>query len=190
MKFLNKTNFEEIKGKLIGKGSEKECYLHKNDNTRCLKVGHTNNCKQVKREIKYLEYLRKTGKIQATFIPKFYGAFNTLEFVGYEQECFLDRKKGGSYDVACPLRQCLQAKDCSKELIRKELSALKDEMIKYNIICNDLHEGNIFRVKNGSISKMVIIDGFGPSELIPLCIYFKYFGKKRLIDSGTNLKTE
>lgn len=180
MRFLNKTNIEKIKGKLIGKGSEKMCYLYKGDNTRCLKISHSNNCKQIKREIKYFEYLRRTDKIQATFVPRFYGAFRSLEFVGYEQECFLDRIKGGSYDVACPLWQCLQDKNCNKEQIRKELSSLKDEMIKLNIICNDLHEGNIFRVQNRLVSKMVIIDGFGPSELIPLCKYFNYFGKRKI----------
>lgn len=180
MKILNMTSIEEIKGRLIGKGSEKECYLHKSDNTRCLKIAHVNTCKQVKREIKYFEYLRKTGKIQATFVPKFYGAFKTPEFIGYEQECFLDRNKGGSFDVACPLWQCLKSSDCNKEQIRNELLLLKYEMVKFNIICNDLHEGNIFWIQNGLISKMVIIDGFGSSELIPLCKYFNYFGKKKI----------
>lgn len=180
MKFLNLKGIESIKGVLIGKGSEKECFLHKIDNTKCLKMGRTNNCKQIKREIKYFEYLQRTGKCQASFVPKFYGSFKTLDFIGYEHECFLDRSKGGIFDVACPLWQCLKTSNCNKHQIRKELLQLKDEMIKFNIICNDLHEGNIFRVQTEYQSKFVIIDGFGAPELIPICKYVKFVGSNKI----------
>lgn len=173
-------NIDDIKGDLIRSGSEKECYVNKFDNTRCLKLGRESSCKQIKREIAYFKYMIKCGKDKATFVPHFYSEFKTKDFIGYEQECFLDKNKGGIYDRAWPLWMWLRNSSVDRSIIIEELKQLKAEMIRYNIICNDLHEGNIFRVEKNSKVRLVIIDGFGPSELIPLCQYINFFGRKKI----------
>lgn len=180
MKLAAISDLESIKGTLIGSGSEKECFINKLDNTKCIKLGRKDNCKQVKREICYFRYMIETGKIRASFVPRFYQAFETQYFIGYEQECFLDKENGGIYDRAWPLWKWIQTSTIEAKDLIKELNHLKEEMIEFNIICNDLHEGNIFRVEKESKTRMVIIDGYGASEFIPICQYIKFIGRQKI----------
>ena len=60
------------------------------------------------------------------------------------------------------------------------LNELKQEMMAKNIICSDLSASNILKVRRGGYSKLVVIDGFGATELFPVCKYLKLFGKKKL----------
>lgn len=53
-------------------------------------------------------------------------------------------------------------------------------MIENNIICCDLSTSNILKVKNEKVEKLVVIDGFGYSELVPLCEYVRLIGRKKI----------
>ena len=66
------------------------------------------------------------------------------------------------------------------EEVQRELNELKQEMMAKNIICSDLSASNILKVRRGGDSKLVVIDGFGATELFPVCKYLKLFGKKKL----------
>lgn len=170
---------EDIRGKLLGAGSEKCCYLSKNDNSRCIKISSKHRCSQIKREIKYFKFL-SDRHIDASFIPKFYGVIELEDFIGYEQECFLDKKHGGVYDEVWSLWDFVEDGCNDEKLILEELYQLKSEMLSKNIICSDLHGGNIFRVVQDSRSRLVVIDGYGAPEFIPVCKYFKFWGNKKI----------
>lgn len=172
-------DLSKIQGKLLGHGSEKFCYLNKLDNSRCIKISNIVNCSQIKREINYFKFLER-NKIHASFVPKFYGVIELRDYIGYEQECFLDKEHGGVYDLVWLLWDFIEDKNNDEDLILKELSRLKDEMLETNIICSDLHGGNIFRVVSKSIAKLVIVDGYGVPEFVPISKYYKYFGNKKI----------
>ena len=115
-------------GKEIGCGSERKCYIKALDPCRCLKISKRQNSDQTIREIKYFEFLQKRG-IEASFIPKFYGAFETDDCIGYEQECFLIKENGGIYDDVLPFDRYILSKPNEIEKIKIELMALKSEMV-------------------------------------------------------------
>lgn len=167
-------------GKEIGCGSERKCYIKALDPCRCLKISKRQNSDQTIREIKYFEFLQKRG-IEASFIPKFYGAFETDDCIGYEQECFLIKENGGIYDDVLPFDRYILSKPNEIEKIKIELMALKSEMVNKNIICSDLSASNVLKVSGDEKNnKIVVIDGYGPSELLPLCQYVKFLGKIKL----------
>lgn len=124
--------------------------------------------------------MQKRG-IEASFIPKFYGAFETDDCIGYEQECFLIKENGGIYDDVLPFDRYILSKPNEIEKIKIELMALKSEMVNKNIICSDLSASNVLKVSGDEKNnKIVVIDGYGPSELLPLCQYVKFLGKMKL----------
>lgn len=166
-------------GDRIGVGSERWCYVKASDPSRCLKISKKTNCNQTLREIKYFEFMKRRG-IKAFFLPEIYDIFENREYIGYEQECFLIKDRGGVYDEACSLDKYIL--DCrgSLEEVQRELNELKQEMMAKNIICSDLSASNILKVRRGGCSRLVVIDGFGATELFPVCKYLKLFGKKKL----------
>lgn len=172
-------DISSLLGKEIGYGSERKCYIKAFDPCRCLKVSKRQNSDQTVREIKYFEYLQKRG-IEASFVPKFYGAFETDDYIGYEQECFLIKENGGTYDDVLTFDRYILNNPNEIKKIKIELMVLKSEMINKNIICSDLSASNVLKVRMGENNKIVVIDGYGPSELLPLCQYVKFLGKMKM----------
>lgn len=171
--------FESIKGQKIGEGSEKLCFIKLTDPARCLKVSCKDKCKQILREIKYFNSL-KLEQRNVSFLPKFFCVFETKEFIGYEQECFVERQKGGIYDKVETLWCYINNSKISEEEIKKELESIKTEMISKNVICCDLHGGNILKVRLGDTSKFVVVDGFGAPEFFPICKYIRCLGRMKI----------
>lgn len=173
-------DIDSLVGEEIGAGSERRCYIKASDPGRCLKISKKQNSDQTVREIKYFEFLRMRG-IEVSFMPKFYGSFETIDYIGYEQESFLARERGGVYDEVYSFDQYILSSLNDVKRIQVELMRLKSEMFEKNIICSDLSASNVLKVKkDGAIDKIVVIDGYGPSELLPLCQYVKILGNFKM----------
>lgn len=175
---ISQSQFFDIKGKFISEGSEKKCYLHRTDPSKCIKISNKNNCSQTIREIKYFSSLPKKHKFSC--IPTFYGAFTVNNFIGFEQECYLSKEQGGIYDFSCFLEDYILNLNNTENLIFNLLNQLKTEMLSQHIVCSDLHPWNILYVEKGTISKLVIIDRFGTTELIPYYRYINFFAKQKI----------
>ncbi len=163
----------------VGQGSEKKCFLSKLDKRRCFKVSYKENSNQIRREIAYFNDLVNRN-VWADFLPKYYGYFESAQYIGYEQECFLAKDKGGDFDEVCSLSDYIENPLTDEGVIIKELQILKEEMFRTGIICSDLHGGNVYRVKENFKSRLVVIDGFGAPELIPICKHISYFRNKKI----------
>ena len=68
------------------------------------------------------------------------------------------------------------------EDLENRLSHIKSEMIKKNIIISDIRPGNILVLKNrqGTIVRIIFLDGYGSPEFIPLPMYCPFFGKLKI----------
>lgn len=172
-------DLEKIKGTQLGKGAEKVVYRHNEYPDRCIKICSKNNARSIIREIEYFKFLEK-HQIKASFIPKFYEAFESDKTVGFIQESFIDKQNGGSFDSVSLLNDYIisPVSDLSEEL--KMLDELKNEMIHKNIIISDLHGWNIFRVVENRRTRLVIIDGYGSPEILPLPQYIRFLGKLKI----------
>ena len=118
--------------------------------------------------------------IHASFIPQFYGAFEADGTIGFEQECFLEKSRGGDYDTVVSLNEFIRDPASDLSEINKLLSSLKAEMIKTNIIISDLRGPNILYVVKDSVARLVIIDGYGTPEIIPFPQYIRFLGKMKI----------
>lgn len=173
-------DISSLLGKEIGCGSERRCYIKVSDPSRCLKISKKQDSDQTLREIKYFEFLQNISVV-ASFVPKFYGAFETDDHIGYEQECFLPKENGGIYDEVFAFDRYILSHPTEVEKIKLEMMMLKSEMVNKNIICSDLSASNVLKVRiDEEINKIVVIDGYGPTELLPLCQYVKFLGKMKM----------
>ena len=118
--------------------------------------------------------------ITASFVPGYYGSFVTSYSVGYEQECFLIIEMGGGANVDL-LSRYIESQEFDEDEMKNELRRLKCEMLEKNIICCDLHPGNVIRVSEKCRPRLIVIDGSGAPEFIPICKYVRFFGKKKIL---------
>lgn len=165
-------------GKLIGYGTERQCYENLDNSETCLKVSNLSACAQTRREIKYFQFLSKKG-VHPSFLPKFYGSFTLANQIGFEQEYLR------STDTlrAVTLKQYILETDEEQFLeIEHFLENIKKEMIRFNVIISDMRTGNtlILIDNKQKIKRMVFVDGFGSPEFIPLPIYCPFFGRLKI----------
>lgn len=160
-------------GQIIGKGNSKICYLNPNNPLTCFKISKKEKCKEIKRDITFFTSINKK-KILSKYLPKYYGSFEDSRFIGYEQELFWN-KEGTAMTV-------LQFLTVQIQDLENELEKLKNELFRLNIIVSDLAPSNIAIQLDqfGKITRMVIIDGIGSSELIPIAKLIPLFGKLKL----------
>ena len=172
-------DLEKVKGPELGRGADKIVYRHLQEPGHCLKICSKNKSNATKREIEYFKFL-KNRNVHASFIPEFYGAFEGDDYIGFEQECIIDKKHGGQYDSAITLHNFILAPSSNISVIMQMLDALKAEMIRTNVIVCDLHASNILHVMKDSCERLMIIDGYGAPEFIPLSKYTHFFGKLKI----------
>lgn len=166
-------------GKLIGIGSERHCYENLDNPNTCFKISPLSSCKQTRREIKYLYYLRRKG-IQPSFFPKFYGEFQTQEFVGIEQEFLKSNDRIKALSAEDYLKIC--SDEQLSDLLEK-LEKIKEEMLRQNIIVTDVRPCNVFvtvDINSGFVERIFFTDGYGTPELIPFALYCPFLGRMKI----------
>ena len=176
---------EEISQYMIGKGRERYCYRFPDNPDIVYKISFGKQNKQTLHEINYFKFLDRNN-VPFIHIPHFWGAIKGKGYIGLKQEIILN-KDGKS---AITLRKLLQQNmtEENREKIKKDLSALFFYLYKYNILCWDMHLDNI--VLNGKTNKLVLIDGIGSKDIIPLAQYNKRFGRERIVRKCFNFLKE
>lgn len=169
---------------VIGKGTERTCYLNPSDQTRLVKISSLANSKQTRREIRYFQFLIKRG-IPFDHIPKFYGSVQGTGFIGLEQEYVRNVDTNGQYGSPPESIHQYLSVPLSRASIRQFLDALNElkiYLLRYNIIPCDLGADNIVVKKTvtGNI-RLVLIDGLGGTELIPASNYFRILGNRKIL---------
>lgn len=86
---ISQSQFFDIKGKFISEGSEKKCYLHRTDPSKCIKISNKNNCSQTIREIKYF-------KTQILMYPNFLWSLYCQQLHWIRARMLLVERAGGN----------------------------------------------------------------------------------------------
>ena len=165
MSTKTQSEFSKFFGPVVATGAERICVRNLKDQFSCFKISKKIHSKETRREIKYFKFLKKRG-ISSSFIPAFIDNFETKEEIIIEQELITDHPEQNLFAFRV------------EELFRELYRELKDK----NIIISDLHAGNmmIYCDEAGNIKRLIVVDGFGSPEAIPLAKYFRYFGRKKI----------
>ena len=165
-------------GEIIGKGTERVCFAHKNNPNRCYKVSNKAHSKQTRREIKYFQYLKKKQKFPS-FMPKFYAAYESGNYFIIEQDLLINNE---NFRYLTLRDFILQASNSDISLLEEKLEELKKEMLALNIITCDMRTTNIMvELKNNELSQIYIFDGYGAPEMLHLPNYLPLLGRWKIL---------
>ncbi len=174
--------------RVIGQGTERTCYQHPADQTRCIKITHNGRFKQTIRETRYFNFLANKG-VPFDHLPRFYGKIEGNGFIGIEQELILDhvtddKSTDNHRPTSSKTIDQYVASPLTPEEIRafwKALNELKAWLLKYNVLALGIDHYNVVvnRTENGI--RMVLIDGVYDTEWIPVSQYFPFLGRRKIL---------
>ena len=163
----------------IGKGNERACYIHPDDNNKAIKVSYKQEIgrsKQSDTEIKYYKKLLKRKKLSWKHLPRFYGEVQTNKGKGFIVELIRD------YDgeVSKSFKYYIEKDGLQK--YKKELENYKNYLLENYIIFNyGMMQGNILLRKNSETDfDLVLIDGLGDVAHFTLLNDIPYFARRRI----------
>lgn len=164
----------------IGRGNERKCYIHPEDENKAIKVSYERSIgrsKQSDIEIKYYKQLLKRKTMDWTHLPKFYGEVETDQGWGFIVE--LIRDFDGT--ISKSLEEYLK-KD-GLEPYKKELEIYKNYFVDNGIIFNyGMMPKNILRRRiSETEGELVLIDGLGDVSFIQFPNRFRYFARKKVL---------
>lgn len=164
---------------LIGQGEERSCYRDPDDPSRMVKFSLSGRSKQTRREIRYFTSLLRKG-IPFDFIPRYYGEIREKDRLGIEQEYITDEL--GSTRPAPTVDAYVSSPLTAEEIdaFRKAYFQLKDWLLRFNVIPANLALGNVVVSKTPSGIRLVMVDGIGGTEWLPLANWFRFFGKRKI----------
>jgi len=171
---------------LIGEGRNRKCYLHPKDLNLCIKVSSKRGLRSAKREINYFKRLHKRGKSFA-MIADYMGEIQTSEGSGDLYQ--LIRDHDGSISKNLEYYLSLQNVSITATMIML-IDNLRKYLIEEYILISDLDLDNILVQKDvfGNF-KLLVIDGIGDNNQIPLLEYIKPLGMKRSARKWSFFKT-
>lgn len=186
---MNKTDGTQVvleKDMLIGRGRDRACYLHPLDPNKVIKVSIVENDKQSRREPKYYSKLQNRN-INWDAIARYHGKIPTNLGEGLVFDLVKDFDGSASKSIT----YYLENKVISQEQINNLLSGIKDYLHNNGIITRDISANNLlYRRETETDGKLVIIDGLGNNELIPLSNFFVFLAQKKIKRKWSTLITK
>ena len=173
---------------LIGEGGSRNCYIHPEDKNLCIKtIKKKSDQRSVDREVGYLKRMKKRGN-SFRMIAKYDHSVMTSEGKGEVYE--LVRDYNG--EISKDLKYYLNLKDESInhkiiELVEDLRKYLKNEKIRFSDLCS--HNVLLKKVDENEY-EMVVIDGIGDNNQIPLLEYVYFLGIKRSIRKWEKFRLE
>ncbi len=163
---------------LIGKGSERGCYVHPEHSARCIKINHSAVTKQSDNELEYLTILQKRN-ISWRHIPQFYGTVETNLGNGMVYDLIRDYDGEVSNTLAHYLRgetNCDEARQ-----IVAALKQFRHYLLSQHIMVRDPNTTNFALQKCSPDSvQLVLIDGIGDANFAPLFNRLDWFVEMKI----------
>jgi hypothetical protein len=165
-----------FKEHLIGKGFNRACYQHPENNKLCIKVDLAGTpSSDSERERKYYRHLLKRD-VSWEMVPKYHGDIETNIGQGSVYDLILDDNES----VSQTLENYLDEKHDVTALLQPLLT-LKTYLLQERIIVMTLHPRNLLCQRNAdNVTKIVICDDIGNSDFIPICNYSNYLAKLKI----------
>ena len=176
-------------------GGTRRCYVHPDDETLCIKVLRPDRTPRARRdlvtgwrrfkrlpsfddqqkELKAYGHLKRRGQLDWNHVPRFYGAVDTDQGIGIVTALFRDWNGGYPKN----LEELLPAgmTDALDAAIRE----FKDWLRRELFLTRDLLPHNIIAVADSPERyRLVIVDGIGNSEFVPLSHWFNCCARAKI----------
>jgi hypothetical protein len=163
----------------IAEGTERKCFRHPDDETRCVKVLHPDTePARSWREIRYYSRLQRRG-VDFRHLTPYRGRVQTNLGKGAIYDLVLDDDGRVSRSLTHYLEQ---NEPRFNDWIVAEIERLKQNLYNQWVVCYDLNPTNILVKRLGFDEyRLVVINGIGHNNLIPLASYSTAFARKKLV---------
>jgi hypothetical protein len=144
---------------LIGKGNERLCYIHPEDDTKVIKVAYKEGKIRDQNRLEYIynQHLEKRG-VNFAHLSKCYGWVN----VGQKEGLVFERVLNFDNTPALTLSKAIEEKRISIEYAQELLEELRQYLEENVILFIDVALDNIMCQKQADGScRLIIIDGLG-----------------------------
>ncbi|MFM2480274.1 YrbL family protein [Celerinatantimonas sp. YJH-8] len=164
---------------LIGKGSERACYIDPTCSSRCIKISHSQSKDdQNKNDFRYYHHLEKRG-VPWEHIPRCFGWVQTNLGRGLTFK-LLQNQQGHPLPSIANL---LERGETTLEDLTPSLYQLRDYLANNFIFASDLRDSNIAcqQQENGSYH-LYLMDGLGYRQFIKLAMHWRWLGLRKIHD--------
>lgn len=165
--------------KLIGKGLHRECFVHPQDPTRCIKIVVAGSGNENLREQAYYAVLARRG-VSWEMLPRFHGMVATSLGEGAIFDLVRDYDKR----VSLTLEHYLGSEQLVAlhgAALRRAMRNLKGYLLENRIITMTLKTKNIlFQLETPDSGKLVVVDNIGNSDFIPLANYSAHLARWKI----------
>lgn len=172
---------DELRPFLLGQGTERIVFRSPKEKDCVIKLSPLNAQKQTRREIRYFRFLQKKG-VPFLHIPQFKGEVKVAGYVGFKQEAVLDADGSVSRPLTAYLEEGRGVS--SGGILLPETKALLDELLhyllRYNVLPCDLTSPNVLLQRGAERMRLVLIDGVGSMNGIPIAQYIPFLGRQQI----------
>jgi len=173
---------------LVGSGLHRECYVHPEDKSLCVKVVTQGDNTETQREQSYYRLLEKR-LTDWTALSRFHGNFDTNLGSG----AVFDLIRNANDEIAMPISKYLEDSEDFHSYAEDLASALKifhSYQLQHNIQTMSLKPWNlVYRLNETGRGKIYLIDSLGNSNFIPICNYNRFLGRKKIHRKWANFKS-
>jgi hypothetical protein len=175
---------------LFGKGANRECYLHPEENDKCIKIRFSKNDQKDKLEQYYYARLSKR-KISWEMLSRSYGTVKTDRGTGYVFELIRDYDGNISKTLQYHLSREGSA-EISVEAVCQTLTRIKQYLLNEKIILTNIKTYNlVYKKISPDEGLLIIIDNIGyHNAYFHLCEYVEWFAIYRIRKKWKNFLTD
>ena len=176
-------------------GGTRRCYVHPEDEALCVKVLRPDRTPEARRaaasgwrrlkrlpsfddqrkEHRAYQRLKRLGQLDYTHVPRFYGLVETDQGLGIVTALFRDSDGGFPKN----LEQLLPSG--MSEPLQRAIGEFKDWLCRERFLTRDLLPHNIIAVADSRERfRLVIVDGIGNSEFLPVSHWFKLCARAKI----------
>lgn len=164
---------------LIGKGLHRECYVHPDDSSLCIKVVVSGNIDENRREAAYYGRLARRG-VSWEMLPRFHG----LEQTSLGEGAVFDLIRDHDGPVSHTLAHYLGSTELSSRhavALHQALVDLKQYLLDNRIITMTLKPKNIlFQQRAGGQGRLIIVDNIGNSDFFPVANHSRWLAGRKI----------
>lgn len=165
---------------LIGKGLHRECYVHPDDSSLCIKVVVSGNIDENRREAAYYARLARRG-VSWDMLPRFHG----LEQTSLGEGAVFDLIRDHDGPVSHTLAHYLGSPELTSKhavALHQALIDLKKYLLDNRIITMTLKPKNIlFQQSAGGQGRLIIVDNIGNSDFFPLANHSRWLARRKIL---------
>jgi len=176
-------------------GGTRRCYVHPDEETRCVKVLRADRTPEARRreargwrrlkrlrnfddqwkETKAYRHLRRRDQLDYSHVPRFYGTVATDQGTGVVTALYRD------WDGAFPKNLEELLPSGMSPAIHAAIGEFKRWLRRELFLTRDLLPHNIIAVaENPERYRLIIVDGIGNSEFVPLSHWFACFARLKI----------